>query len=190
MSADGKSTLAALRQIREFCSEASKMLLEADARMHDAAWKERSGSVATAGNAFSIHSPRNWIPSKLFRFYRRDASSGIIPCISVILESEDRTLRLDEPLVAGTVVEYEANDLPVGVQLYAISTWHLWVPDRKDDGSLHRVVPMKLWPGETTAKQMTSFALPLVSVRDRTSLRDLVIAPMLNILGERDSMPA
>jgi hypothetical protein len=187
MSADGKSTLAALRQVRRFFGDVSKMLLEADSMMGEKGWEQRNGSTATAGNAFSIHSPRNWMPSKLFRFYRREESALVVPCISVLLESDEKKLRLDEPLVSDVVMEYETNDLPVGIQLYAISTWHLWAPDRKDDGSLRSIEPRALWPNETTAKKMTSFALPLMSIREPANLRDLVITPILQVLGEPGS---
>lgn len=181
MNPDGKTTLAALGEVRRFFGEISKMLLAADAMMRDAGWEQRNGSTATAGNAFSIHSPQYWMPSKLFRFYRCDASNLLIPCVSVILGSDEKNL--DEPLVCGAVVEYETNNLPVGTQLYGISTWHLWVPDRKDDGSTNCIEPRALWPTETGAKKMTSFALPLMVIKESSSLRELVIEPVLKVLA-------
>lgn len=185
MTDDGKNVLAAVQQVRKLLSEVSKMLLEADAMMDHGGWGQRFGSTTIAGSSYSINTPRGWMPSKVFRFYQRPDAEAVIPCISVLLESDYPKVKFDEPLVSGILMEYEKGDtLPSPGLLYGVSTWHLRVEDRRDNGTIHSIEPRAVWPQESTAKKMISFARPLVSMRSRENLEQLVVSPLLRILAE------
>jgi hypothetical protein len=182
---DGRNMLGAIQQVRRLMVDVSKMLLEADAMMGQAGWEQRAGSTAMAGMAYSIHSPRNWIPHQIFRFYRHPDVKLAIPCVSVLLESADTKPKLLEPHVSGLLMQYETEEaMPEGSALYRTATWHLYVPNRMDDGSLMSIEPRAIWPKDSDAKKMTSFAVPLVSVRNRDALKEVVISPLLRIVSD------
>ena len=179
---DGPNMLGAIQQVRRLMTEVSKMLLEGDALMGQSGWEPRVGSTALAGMAYSIYSPLSWIPFQIFRFYRHPDLPLAIPCISVLLEFLDVKGLMTEPHVSGLLIEFETEDtMPAGVQLYEVANWHLYVPNRKFDGTPITVEPRILWPEWSSAKRMTSFAVPLTSIRDRNALRDRVISPITKI---------
>ena len=179
----GAGIIAAVRQIRTLMVEVSKLLLEADAIMGVAGWAPRVASTALAGGATSVNSPKNWIPYRAFRFYRRDERPTIIPCIAVILDEQYRQQQVTEPLVSGEMLEYDSSgDVPEGNRLYDSSTWHLHVPGRRDDGTIVEIVPREIWKGESTAKLMRSFAIPLTRVDSRERLKQAVVDPLLSLI--------
>jgi hypothetical protein len=179
----GANFLGAIRQVRRLMTDVSKLLLEVDSLMGQEGWEPRAGSTATAGASYSISWPRNWIPFHVFRFYRNEDMQSAIACVSVLREADDRKIPLNEPHVSASIIEYETGTaLPEGVQLYACANWHLYVPNRRDDGTLNFVEPRKLWPSESTAKRMTSFAVPLVKIRDQITLNETVVVPLLHAL--------
>jgi hypothetical protein len=182
---NGANFLGAIRQVRRLMTDVSKLLLEVDSLMGQEGWEPRAGSTATAGASYSLSWPRNWIPFHVFRFYRNADMHSSIACISVLLEADDRKIPLNEPHVSALIIEYEAGTaLPEGVQLYACANWHLYVPNRRDDGTLNFIEPRKLWPSESTAKKMTSFAVPLVKIRDQITLNETVVMPLLRALKD------
>src|SRR5579862_7260568 len=118
---DGQNTFAAMHQMRNLMVEVSKLLLETDAIMGEAGWGPRAASTALSGGSTSISSPRNWIPYRVFRFYRHEERRTVIPCVSVIFDDADQ--KVTEPLVSGLVMEFEtADQLPEGNSLYQNAT--------------------------------------------------------------------
>ncbi len=183
---DGPNILAGIRQMRTLMVEVSKLLLETDAILGAAGWGPRATTTALFGGAVSINSPKNWIPYRAFRFYRHEEYPTVVPCVSVILDGYPPNEKVTEPLVSALVMEYEvAEELPQSNALYQIATWHLHGPGRKDDGTVAEIVPRDLWKGESTAKAMRSFAIPLVSVQSREHLEQAIVAPLLKMIGER-----
>jgi len=181
----GRQMLAAIQQIRRFMTEVSKMLLEADAAMGQVGWEPRAGSTAMFEAATSILSSRNWLPFQVFRFYQHAEMRLLVPCISVLLESSDPKIKLVEPYVSAVPMEYETDsEVPVGVPLYQIASWHLHVPNRKDDGTLMTFEPRAHWKEHSSAKKMTSFAMPLAAIQDRDSLKRGVIARLLQVVDD------
>jgi hypothetical protein len=163
--------------------EVSKLLLEADAIMGAAGWAPRVGATALAGGAISINSPKNWIPHRVFRFYKHDEHPKVVLTLTVILDEQGTDQKVVEPLVSGLLMEYETVDeIPEGNSLYNIATWHLYVPERKDDGTIVAIVPRELWEAESTAKAMRSFAIPLVSVTSRERLEQTIVSKLLRMV--------
>jgi hypothetical protein len=180
-ASDGQNILAAMRQVRTLMVEVSKLLLETDAIMGAAGWAPRAATTVLSGGSISVNSPRNWIPYRAFRFYRHEELATAIPCVSVIFD--DAHQKVTEPLVSGLVMEYEtAEQLPESNALYQTATWHLYAPGRKDDGTVIHV-PRDLWKGESTAKAMRSFAVPLVSLESRDRLEQTVTGPLLTMIA-------
>jgi len=177
---NGPEILAAVRQIRTLMVEVSKLLLELDAIVGAVGWKPMAGSTALSNGSLSVNSPKNWIPYRAFRFYRHEQLPKTVACAAVVLEGFPSQERATEPLVTGVVMEYESPEaLPEGNALYNISTWHLHLPQRKDDGTVMSVVPRDLWKEYTTASSMRSFAVPLVSIDSRARLEQAVGNPLL-----------
>ena len=182
---NGKSILFAIRQVRTLMVEVSKLLLEADAIMGVAGWGSRVGTTALAGGAFSINSPKNWIPHRVFRFYKHDEHPKLVLSLAVILDEQGADQKVVEPLVSGLVMEYESVDeIPEGNALYNTAIWHLFVPERRDDGTIVTVVPRELWETESTARTMRSFAVPLVSISNREQLDETVVSTLLRMVDD------
>ncbi len=180
---NGKSLLFAIRQVRTLMVEVSKLLLEADAIMGAAGWGPRVGATALAGGAFSINSPKNWIPHRAFRFYKHEGYPKVVLNLAVILDEQGADQKVVEPLVSGLLMEYETVDeIPEGNSLYNTAIWHLYVPERKDDGTIVTIVPRELWAAESTAKTMRSFAVPLVSISSRERLEETVVSKLLRMV--------
>jgi hypothetical protein len=185
---NGRVILAAVRQVRAMMAEVSKLLLEADAIMGAAGWAPRVGTTALAGGAFSINSPKNWIPHRVFRFYKNDEYQKIVLSLTVILDEQGADQKVVEPLVSGLLMEYETvDDIPEGNSLYNTAIWHLYVPERKDDGTIIAIVPRERWATESTAKAMRSFAIPLASVTSRERLEQTVVSQLLRMV---EGMPS
>jgi hypothetical protein len=180
---NGKGILAAVRQVRTLMVEVSKLLLEADAIMGAAGWGPRVGTTALAGGAFSINSPKNWMPHRVFRFYKHDEYPKVVLSLTVILDEQGADQKVVEPLFSGLLMEYETvDDVPEGNSLYNTAIWHLYVPERKDDGSTAAIVPRELWKAESTAKAMRSFAIPLASVTSRERLEQTIVSKLLRMV--------
>jgi hypothetical protein len=182
---NGIDCLGAIREVRRLMIDVSKLLLEVDSLVGQEGWELRVGSTAISGGSTSVNLPRNWLPFHVFRFYRNAEFPSTIPCVAVLLDAEDSKIRWHEPHVSALIMEYEAGSpLPEGWQLTACANWHLYIPGRKDDGSLNVVVPRELWPTQTTAKRMTSFVVPLMSIRDQLTLKSKVVEPLSRALAE------
>jgi hypothetical protein len=185
---NGKNILYAVRQVRTLMVEVSKLLLEADAIMGAAGWGPRVGATALAGGAFSINSPKNWIPHRVFRFYKHEEHPKVVLSLAVILDEQGVDQKVAEPLVSGLLMEYETvNEIPEGNSLYNTAIWHLYVPERKDDGSIVAIVPREQWEAESTAKLMRSFAIPLVSVTSRERLEQSIVSKLLRLVESAPS---
>lgn len=182
---DGTDCLSAIREIRRLMINVSKLLLEVDSLIGQEGWEPRAGSTAVSGGSTSINLPRNWLPFHVFRFYRNAEFPSVIPCVAVLLDAEDPKISLNEPHISASILEYDAGTpLPEGWQLTASANWHLYIPGRKDDGSLNIVVPRELWARETTSKRMTSFVIPLMSIPDQLTLKSKVVEPFLRALAQ------
>jgi hypothetical protein len=183
MDTDGDNFLAAIRQVRKLMEEVATLLLEVDGLMGREGWEPRSGSTTLSGGSTSINWAKNWLPYHVFRFYKNSEHPTLIPCVTVLMDTNQPKVKLKEPYISALAMAYEAGSpLPEGWQLYSSANWHLFVPNRKDDGTLNICEPRKLWPNDSTAKRMVSFAVPLVDVKDRHMLQSLITTPLLQAL--------
>ena len=66
--------------------------------------------------------------------------------------------------------------------------WYLYLPGRKDDGTLVSSEPRPDFPGKVNKVQRsTSLAMPLVSIVSADSLRRSVVVPVLKSIVERSA---
>jgi hypothetical protein len=183
VSDSGKEFLAALNQVRNLFEEMSRLLSTADASMQEAGWKPLKGSQVTAEMSWAIYAPRQWMPSYLCRFYENATKPHLLPCVSLLLgvyEASEQGL-LTEPLIAASLCDYGKGNKVAGWQ-YHYCNWHLWSPNRKDDGTVCTVDPMKVWPEEKCqATLISSFALPLMTITDAASLKERITLPLCKL---------
>lgn len=183
MSDSGREMLAALNQVRGLFEEMSRLLSTSDAVMQESGWKPLKGSQATAEMSWAIHLPRQWMPRYLCRFYESASRPHLLPCVSILLgvyyaSEEDR---LTEPLIAASLYDYGKGNKVAGWE-YHYCDAHLWSPNRKDDGTVCTVNPMKVWPEDKyQATLLSSFALPLMTIVDAASLKDRVTQPLCKL---------
>lgn len=182
--ADPSGILEAMRKVRGLMIDVAMLLKEADARMLNAGWGLRNNDgLALLGAGYSINTARNWIPYRAFQFYGRDDRETLVPCIAVLLDEEKVGDRLTQPVVSGLVLRFDgANEPPRGPALYAAADWHLYVPNRKDDGTAVRYTPEVI--GKTSAAiAVQSFAVPLIEITSREEVRQRIVDPLLQIIG-------
>src|SRR3954451_12928187 len=158
----GTELLAVLNQVRDFFEQAAGLLATTDAMMQKADWKPLKGTMATSDLSYALHGPRQWMPHYLCRSYEHTDKPTLLASVSIVLGMFERDpnelKKLTEPLVCGSSFTYEDGKRKEG-WLYEFSTWHLYMPNRRDDGSVCGVDPRVEWPGEKcTASLMQSFA--------------------------------
>jgi len=189
MTSTGTETYAVIESVRRLFEEISKLLGTADSMMAASGWKPRAANTITAGTSAALYAPRKWMPHTLFRFYSNPGSEDLLGCVAVVLgiESEDEdSPRLDEPLVIGMLMDYGAGNPVPSSWRYEYSNWHLWVPDRTDDGKIHEVLPAELKVGAgCPATRMYTLAVPLLEMANSDVLSRRVVQPLLSVKPPR-----
>ena len=183
MNDSGKELLAALNQVRGLFEEMSRLLSTSEALMQESGWKPMKGSQATAEMSWAIHLPRQWMPRYLCRFYESASSPHLLPCVSIQLGVYEASEEVDlsEPLIVASLYDYGKGNKVVGWD-YHYCEWHLWSPNRKDDGTICTVNPMNIWPEyKFQAALLSSFALPLMTIIDTASLKEHVTLPLCKL---------
>jgi hypothetical protein len=185
MSTAGQDVLLAINQVREFFEETGKLLATADTQMEQAGWKPAKGSAVTADMSWALQNPRMWMPHYLCRFYAKQEKPSLLASLCVLIgvfDQNDRD-RLTQPLLIGSVFDYGGKK-PDGWSM-DYCNWHLYIPNRTDDGTVYRVDPRKQWPEDKClAEELRSFALPLVDLSDANDLKSKVVTPLLKLTAE------
>jgi len=181
----GAELLAVLNQVREFFQETSSLLSTADAMMQKHAWRPTKGGQVTADMSWALANARLWMPHYLCRSYRREANAEVLASISIILGmfegNPDDQKRLSEPLVCASLFQYDSGGKTDEWRL-EFSTWHLWMPDRRDDGTVCSVDPRAAWPEEKwTAARLHTFAIPLFELSSAKDLQHRIVDPLLKL---------
>lgn len=184
MSDDGLELYGVIKQVRSFFEEIARLLSTADSHMTEVGWKSLTGNSATAELSYSLNTPRQWMPHYLGRFYQHPDRPDLLPFVSILIgvlyDNEDL---LKEPLISAGFFDF-GNGKKVAEWGIRYSNWHLYIPNRQDDGTVCTVDPRIAWPEEKcVAQQLSSFALPLLSISDSNSLREKVTGPLCKLLS-------
>ena len=185
MNNDGKNISTMVAQMRRLCEQIAKLLGTASEMMREKGWE--CVSNATADNSVSLSKPRLWIPEYFCQFWMSENNSGKLSFISVILDNRenDSSFQIKEPLLTAGWLDYGPRK-KVDDWKNASCTWHVFMPGRKDDGSLLVANPKKAWPDEEHPFiRISTFGVPLTSVTDAESLKSKIIDPLLKGLEKK-----
>ena len=180
MKQQGKDILEAVRQVRRFHCEVASLLGTAAALMDMRGWTGAGGNIATAGGSTAIYAPQLWGPQMAFRFFKHPKAPNVLAFVSVIIDDVDREERVQEPLISAGFYDYGDDGKAGNNWQYDYARWHLGMPGRTDDGAPYSTDPRQTWPKSSHPMQrVTTFALPLVSVGDGSTLEQRVVEPLV-----------
>ncbi|MCH7535860.1 MAG: hypothetical protein IH948_09005 [Bacteroidetes bacterium] len=181
MSEEGKNIFNAVKQVREFFEKISLLLTTTDALMKEYRWLPAQGTTARSYGSATLHTPKQWLPYEIFRFYKNDEYKNLLICISVILDDLEGKYSIKEPLICGSIFDYlSGNDVGDSWETW-YARWHLSSPTRKDDGTFTEFDPNKNLHDEKSHKVMhiSTMALPLVNISDANKLEERIINPLI-----------
>jgi len=144
-------------------------------------WEPARGNTAVAYSSNSLNSPRKWLTGRAFRFFKNVDFPNILLFVCVILD-EQNGKEPKQPVVSAGFCDYgEGQDIEGPPLDWWYAWWHLWMPERKDDGSVNSVRPKEEWPEEhkSDIQSVTTLAVPLMEVKSEGDLKEMVIGPIL-----------
>lgn len=180
MNVQGQLLLQAVRQVRGYFGEVSVLLRTVDAAMNAEGWTTE-GNGCLYDMSYTIQQPDRWMPAFICRHYTNKQHANVWATACVVVEYLEAIPKpVVEPLLIGQVFTFPAGlnrDKWLTKAQYA--NWHVWLPDRQDDGSVSTIDPRKQWPEEKTlAEEMKSFARPLVEFADEQAVKTLFVSPL------------
>jgi len=163
--------------------------------MEEAQWMRISKwTPAVEVSGSDLDDPYWWLPEAFFCFYERNEFQHVLPFIAVHVDdgySEQPSL-VREALISAGWLDYgvgrKAKD--EWGKDYSVCYSHLWMKDRKDDGSLHFGDAREIWEDddipENTIK-ITTFAYPLEVITGSDTLREKIVQPLLAAISNETS---
>lgn len=179
----GNEILESIRQLQRFYRNCALLLKTGEATLIKSGWINVHGSIAIANLSKSIDNSDYWAPYYMFRFFDNEKCKNLRVFLSVIIDLPEEPELISEPLLSTGFLNL-GEDTTKKWNYYD-STLHLWIPQRKDDGSYFTVDPMRQWPEEGYQyHEFKSMALPLTSITDAKTLEVRIINPLLNELAK------
>lgn len=179
MNATGRNIVLLMEQVRKLFQDTALLLKTADEYMREKGWTTRTNQCVTLSSVPDAAS--GWFPEFAFRFYKHEGYKHLLPFVSVIFYDREGGNHVEESLVSGGWHDYgKGNTFPEGDLDWDFARWHLYMPRRRDDGTLTSVDPRQEWPQYGYRIQRTStLAIPLVSVTSAEELKARIIEPLL-----------
>jgi hypothetical protein len=180
----GSDLLKVFDEIRDLFEQIGSLLSTADALMEKSKWKPFKGNLVTSDNSTALPYPRQWMPHYFCRPYANDQRGKVIGSVGVLIGMYEQDLPsrqlLSEPLICGSAFQGVTKEQ----WEYEFSMWHVYMPKRKDDGTVSTVDPRIIWKGESNnASKMSSFAFPLLEITDANDLKRRIVDPLLDLLS-------
>jgi hypothetical protein len=68
---------------------------------------------------------------------------------------------------------------------YSVCGSHLWVENRQDNGTVHVTDANEIWyEVPDSGVKVSTFAYPLEGIGDRKTLKEKIVEPLLDLLGQ------
>lgn len=179
MSQTGQDILEAVRSMRKLMEDVGLLLQTAASELEQSGWEAFGTNAATADTSSSINNPRKWMPRYAFRFATHPQRPGVLAFVSVILDHASELDLVREPLAGAGWMTYAKETVTPDDMWYWHARIHLWLPGRKDDGSLIRAdaedLP-KSW--NVSFKEVSTLAVPLVEIVNAEAIRRRITGPL------------
>jgi hypothetical protein len=189
---NGSDLLFFVREIRRLSVQLADLLGTTDKLMGEAGWELATSQNIAHGEATThLNRPREWYPYEAFRFYRHAEQARLIAFVSALLDNDrEGYYELSEPLLSAGWFDF--HDGAPGVVSGTESWWsrfHGYMPNRRDDGTLHMVQPKETWPAEKHDRwypfdRAHTFAVPLLQIDDATALEQRITGPLQSRIVE------
>ena len=180
----GRNIVNSFRELRKFCKDVSLLLMSADGLMLESGWRPFPRIGVLGARSFSVDQSQWWLPLEFVRYYESSDFKNLLPYIVILVDDIENNVALDEALLSAGILDYGANGT-VADWGYWFSHWHLWMPNRKDDGTLCFEDPRQTWGKEKPPQgivKVTTFAYPLEDITSSESLNQKVIRPLISTM--------
>jgi hypothetical protein len=191
MSETAKNIVEGFRELRRFCKDVSLLLNEANKMMAENGWIHISKRTHAIETLDGLDDPDGWLPDAFFCFYEHAKREHLLPYISVLVDNlwaDD----YDPDCVKEPIISAGWLDFGVGKKAstewrknYWVCASHLWMENRKDDGTpctddVWKISENEDFPAGTV--KVTSFAHPLEIITNSEKLKEKIVQPLLNAL--------
>ncbi len=180
----GEQILEAIRNLRAFYEDVSRLIEGAAPLMEKRGWTSGSSwaSTATAENSGASYLPKLWMPHYAFRFFENDKAPDIAAFICVVMDNLDDPDKIDEPWITGGYIKY-ASEVTEWEWWYAKVA--SWAPGFAPDGKLCEFQASALPRAEEVHSVIGGavLGLPLVEVEDVAALEEKVVEPLVKAIG-------
>ena len=177
-------------ELRRVYNGVSTLLLDSDRCMAQRGFKVAHGKGNQIGieRSGDLHEPDWWAPAWVARFYRSETTpppGGPILYVGCMLsDSATAGFKLPEggePVLTAGILEYDASGDRLAWYYWLAKSWFWHSKDRVPDGQWV-VRQNKDWH-KWGITQISSFALPLVSLTSRVDLEERVFEPLFTRIG-------
>lgn len=193
MSQSTESVVACFRVLRTFCGNVGTLLTKANELMKEGGWDHIWRRTPVLEICDDLDDPNCWLPDTFFCYYEQ-TDSHILPFIVVLVDdlcSDDyEPDRVKEALISAGWLEYAAgtNARDEWDKDLAVHYSHLWMKDRRDDGTSCSGDARDVWENdeiEAGTVKVTTFALPLGEISTTDELDEKIVQPLLTALEEK-----
>lgn len=178
MSETGKNIVHMMGEMKKLFLDIALLLKTADEHMKKMGWTSRSNTCVSM--SYTLDMSSYWFPKFAFRFYKNDGYKHILPFITVVFDDREEDTYVEEPLLTAGWHDYgKGNEVGQNYELdYA--NWHIYMPERRDDGTLVVVDPRQEWPQYNySVQKTTTMAIPLTSITNAEQLKARIIDPLV-----------
>lgn len=172
----GKNIVAAFKQLESFFQEVAQLLTTTDSLMKKADWELWAGSQAIAEGSSSLNGVHRWLPWCFFRIFKKAGLPHIMAFVSVIVGDPEDKVAVDEAIItAGWFDHGEGNEIGKNWD-YWHARWHMWMPDRNEEGKLCSSDPRKDWDNPPEGIRVAStFGYPLDEITSAADLEQRIV---------------
>lgn len=192
MKETSEDVVACFRELREFCENVGALLTEANELMKGAGWEHIWKFTPVIQVCTKLDDDATcWLPDTFFCYYENN-DSHLLPFIAVLVDdlyADDYDPdRVTEPLITAGWLGYPSgtNAKDEWDKDYGVHYSHLWMKDRRDDGTFCSGEARDVWEDDETEAGVTisTFAVPLDQIESSDDLEEKVVRPLLDRIGK------
>lgn len=196
MTESAVNIVAGFRTLRKFCESVGELLDNANELMKEEGWKPIK-KIPVFEVCSDLESANTWLPDTFFCYYTHAEHQHRLPFVAVLLDDliddDPDPNCVKEPLISAGWADYPIGSnakKELGDEDFRIHYGHLWLGNRRDDGTVSSGDAKNLLEDEededvvSKVVEITTFAHPLELITDSESLKQKVVQPLLNLLSK------
>lgn len=187
MSEDGKNILNNVKQIKIVLKDIARLLETVDDLMLKEDWNPAWSNTSIAYSSSSIKHPEGWIPSEIFRFYKKKNDNHRLSFVSVLLDDDrEQHYTIIEPLVTAGYFDFGNKEVD-NKWSYSWSRSYGYHDNTEHDGRIVPFIEEIENEDNTNSYPFDSgkgFGWPLTSIKNTKDIQSKIIEPLLKLLKE------